>query len=144
SEQTFDRDCAKRHDNLWLNNLDLLHQIRAASLHLLRCGYAISKSAWHRVWSAFENIGDVNVFAGEVHRLENFGQQLSGASDKWFALFILIHAGRFADEHQVGVRISYAENGLRARAGEMRAFRASANPFPNRREQLCLSVRGGL
>jgi hypothetical protein len=45
---------------------------------------------------------------------------------------IFICAGRFPDEHQIGVRISDAEHGLRPRAGEMRTFRASGNAFADR------------
>jgi hypothetical protein len=57
---------------------------------------------------------------------------LSRASDERFSLLIFICAGGFTDEHQIGVRISDAEHGLRPRAGEMRTFRASANAFANR------------
>src|SRR5439155_23191124 len=98
-------------------------------LHLHRRGYAISKSARWRIWPALQDIGDIDVFAREVHRLENFRQQLSCTADEWFTLFIFIHAGRFADKHQVRIRTSYAENGLCARAGEMCALCASANAF---------------
>jgi hypothetical protein len=59
---------------------------------------------------------------------------LSGASDERFPLLIFICAGRFTNEHQIGVGISNAEHGLRPRAGEMRTFRASANAFANRGE----------
>jgi hypothetical protein len=59
---------------------------------------------------------------------------LSGASDERFPLLIFIRTGRFTNEHQIGVRISDAEDGLRPGAGEMRAFRASANAFANRGE----------
>jgi hypothetical protein len=57
---------------------------------------------------------------------------LSGASDERFPLLILISTGRFTDEHQIGIRISDAEHCLRPRAGEMRTFRASGNPFADR------------
>src|SRR5205823_8859502 len=103
-----------------------------AHLHLRRRGRAISETARWRVRPALEDVRYVNVLAGEVHRLENSRQQLSGASDERFALLVLVHTGCFADEHQIRVRISYAENCLRARAGEMRAFRANADTFPNR------------
>jgi hypothetical protein len=62
---------------------------------------------------------------------------LPGAPDKWLALFILIHTGRFADEHQLRVRISDAEDGLCSRAGQMRALCATAHAFANRRQQFC-------
>src|SRR4030095_8753471 len=94
-----------------------------------------------RVRPALQDICDINIFACERHLLENFRQQLSGASDEWFALLVLVHARRFANEHQIRVRIAHAKNGLRSRAGEMRAFRASADAFANRREQFCFVRR---
>jgi hypothetical protein len=59
---------------------------------------------------------------------------LSGASDERFPLLIFICTGRFTNEHQIGVRISDTEYGLRPGAGEMLTFRASANAFTNRCE----------
>jgi hypothetical protein len=56
---------------------------------------------------------------------------LSGAADERFSLLIFICTGRFTDEHQIGVRISDAEHGLRSRAGEMGTFSASGNAFAN-------------
>jgi hypothetical protein len=61
---------------------------------------------------------------------------LSGAPDKRFTLLILICTWRFTNEHQIGVRISNTEYCLGPRAGEMRTFRASANAFANRGQQL--------
>src|SRR5205823_11817758 len=48
------------------------------------------------------------------------------------------------DEHDLGVRISYAENSLRPRAGQMRTLCANANPFANRREQFRFVVSKAL
>ncbi len=126
-QQPFHRDCAERDQYFGLNNFDLFHQIRSAGLHFNRRGCAISKCARRRIRSALKDVCDVDVFAREVHRLENFRQQLSGTSDKWFTLFVLVDAWRLADEHQISVGISHAEYGLCARTGEMRAFRTSAN-----------------
>jgi hypothetical protein len=39
---------------------------------------------------------------------------LPGAANKWFALLILIRAGRFADEHDFGIGIANAKNSLSA------------------------------
>jgi len=61
---------------------------------------------------------------------------LSGPSDEWFPLPILIRAGCFADEHDFGVRIANAKDGLSARAGQVPAFCAITNPFTNRCEDL--------
>jgi hypothetical protein len=101
-------------------------------LHLFRRGWAIPKTACRHIRTALEDICNVNIFAREVHRLQNSRQQLSGASDERFPLLILICTGRFTDEHQIRVRISDTEYCLRPRAGEMRTFRASANLSANR------------
>jgi hypothetical protein len=57
---------------------------------------------------------------------------LAGASDERFPLSILICAGSFTDEHQIGVGISDTEYGLRPRAGQMPTFCAGTNAFANR------------
>jgi hypothetical protein len=59
---------------------------------------------------------------------------LSGAADERLSLLVFICTGRFTNEHQIGVRISDAEHGLRPGTGEMRAFRADVNAFANRGE----------
>ena len=65
---------------------------------------------------------------------------MPGASDERFAARVLIGARRFADKHQLGIRIADTENGLSASASEMRAFLANGDAGSNRREQ-CLFVR---
>jgi hypothetical protein len=61
---------------------------------------------------------------------------LSGAPDKWFALLVFISAGRFADEHDFGIRIANAKDGLSARAGQVRTFGTTPNAFANGSQQL--------
>ena len=134
SEQTLHCNRAKRHQDVWLNNLDLFHEIRAASLHLRRGRWAVAKTARRCVRSTLKNVRDINVFACEIHRFQNFRKQLSGAPHERFAQLVFVRAWRFTDEHQVGVRISYTENSLRARAGEVSAFRANANALADRLE----------
>ena len=51
--------------------------------------------------------------------------QLAGTADKRFALRVLIRTRRFADKHDLGVRITDAKNGLRARAREIWTFGAN-------------------
>src|SRR4029077_3662457 len=46
---------------------------------------------------------------------------------EWFTARILIHARCFADEHQLGIRITDSENGLGAAAREVRTLRAQAD-----------------
>ena len=45
---------------------------------------------------------------------------------------ILIRSRRFADEHQLGIRIAHAEDSLRAGAREVRTFDANRDPRANR------------
>jgi len=66
---------------------------------------------------------------------------LSRTADEWFALLILIRAGRFAYEHDFRVGIANPKNGLSSRAGKMRALCATANAFANGREHLCFIRR---
>src|SRR4029453_1877868 len=117
-EQTFDGYRANRDQNLRLNNIDLLQEIRPACLHFERRRGAVAKRASRRIGTAFQDIGNVNLLANEAHRLDNSRKQLTCAPDKWLALPVLIHAGRFTDEHQFRIRISDAENCLRPRTGE--------------------------
>src|SRR5206468_12753740 len=121
----------ERYQHAWLNDLDLFQEIRPAGLHLRRRRCSIAESSRWRIRPAFQDVCDVNVFAREIHRLQNSRQQLPGAPDEWFSLLVFFHTGRFTDEHQIGIRISDAEHCLRAGAGEMRTFRASANAFTN-------------
>src|SRR6266404_4606176 len=135
SKQAFNSNRAERDQHAWLNNIDLFHQIWAARLHFSRGGRPVPKTARRCIRPAFEDVRDVNVFSREIHRLNNFCQQLSGASDEWFALLIFVNTGRFTDEHQIGVGISYPEYCLGPGAGEMLTFRAGADALANRGEQ---------
>src|SRR4029453_12569690 len=82
-EQTFDGHCAKRDQNLRLNNIDLLDQIRPACLHLERRRWPVAKRASRRIGTAFQDIGNVNLLANEAHRLDNSRKKLTCAPAKW-------------------------------------------------------------
>ncbi len=140
-EQTLDGDRAKRDKDLRLNNFDLLDQIRPACLHFERRRWPVAKRASWRIRTAFQDIGNVNFLANEAHRLDNSREQLTCAPDKWLALPVLVHARRFTDEHQFRIRTPDAEDCLRPRTGEMRAFCANADAFANRRQQFCFVRR---
>jgi hypothetical protein len=136
AEQAFHRGRAKRDQDPGPNDFDLRSEIRQTGLHLLRRGRAIAGTPQRHVWSALQNIRDVNIGAGEAHRLDDLCQQLSGASDERFAARIFIRARRFSDEHEIGVCVAHAENSLRAARGKVWTFCANANLFPQRCEQL--------
>ena len=113
AEQAFDSNSSERDENFRLNDVDLFDQIRAARLHFERRGRPVAEVAGRCIGPAFQNIGNVNFLAAEAHCLYDSREQLAGASDKWFALFILVDTGCFANEHQLRVRVSYAEDRLR-------------------------------
>lgn len=127
AEQTFNGGCTQRHEHFWLNDFDLLCQIRQAGLHLLRSGGAITAGRAWRVGPALQDVGDINRIAAEAHGCDDFGQQLPRPPYEWFTLCVLVHARRFADKHQIGIRMANSKNGLPARACEMRAFQADAD-----------------
>ena len=52
---------------------------------------------------------------------EQLVQELSCLSDERVALLVLVEPRRFADEHEVGVRIAHAEHDLRSPLGESAA-----------------------
>ena len=138
AKQALNRYRTQRHDHLRLNNVDLFDEIWTAGLHLQRRRRPISKRSGRRVRPAFQDVRDVNVGPREAHRLDNFREQLTGASHERLALRVLIRARRFADEHQVGIGIADAENSLCSRAGEMRTFCANAHTRINQCQHIDL------
>ena len=62
------------------------------------------------VRAAFEDVYDINIVPREAHCLDDFCKELAGASDKRLALEVFIGTGSLADEHQVRVGISDAED----------------------------------
>src|SRR5436305_13984191 len=80
-EKSFHRNGAERHNHFWFDDLDLFHQIRPAGLHFARSWCAISERTGRDVGTAFENVGDVNLLPPESHRLDNFSEQLAGATN---------------------------------------------------------------
>ena len=59
--------------------------------------------------AAFEYIANENFLSFKLDCFKYFIEQLSGASDEWFTLFIFISTWRFADNDYICFRISYAE-----------------------------------
>ena len=56
-------------------------------------------------------------------------EQLAGPADEGQALLVLLGAGAFADEHQVGVGVAHAEHDLRATGGRQLALGAAGCLF---------------
>jgi hypothetical protein len=87
----------------------------------MACGFSVSARFGGHIGTAFQNIRDVDLFAGEFHGGEHFREKFSGKSDERFSLFVFIGTGSFADEHESSFRIANTENDLRAGFSEMGA-----------------------
>jgi hypothetical protein len=70
-------------------------------------------------------------------------EQPPGLADERQALLVLVHAGRLADEHQLGIGVARAEHDRRARRGELRAFRTGLRLPPDRLELFAPGLRRG-
>ncbi len=101
-----------------LDQLDLPEEIRLARLDLVGHRVAVAGRA------ALDDVGDVDLGAGEPDALEQPVEELAGLADERVALLVLVEARRLADEHQVGVGVAHAEDDLRAPFGEPAASAA--------------------
>ena len=82
-------------------------QIGEAALTFLGQGIAVAG------WTMFEDVRDIDILTAELDRFEDVGEQLSGFPNERFALLVLVVAWGFADEHQIGIGVSDAEDQVR-------------------------------
>ena len=75
-QQRLRRELAERDDHLRLDDVDLPEQERLAGLDFVRLGIAVLRRP------ALDDVGDVDVVALEVDRLDDLRQQLAGAADE--------------------------------------------------------------
>ena len=115
AEQAVHRRCAERNQNFWPDQINLLVQIRNAGCHFVGCGLAVAGGLAGRVGPAFQNVRDVDVRARKSGGLDDFREQLSGATDERLALFVFVRARRFTDEHQLRVNAPDTEYDIFAR-----------------------------
>jgi len=112
---------AKRHDDPGRNQFDLPVQEGQAQGHFLRRRCAIARRPpWHR-------IGDIDLGSIQPDRRQHTVQQLSRFANKWLALTILFSPRRFADQHDVGVRIAIGKHELRGPQFEPAAIITAQN-----------------
>jgi len=142
AEQTFHGGGAKSDNDHGCDDRNLGAKIGKAGLHFVACGFSVSARFGGHIWTAFQNIRDVDLFAGEFHSGEHFREKFSGESDERFSLFVFIGTGSFADEHEAGFRIANAENDLRAGFSEMGADLAGDGLGTKGGEALCFCSRG--
>src|SRR5205807_2877896 len=93
----------ERCDDARPNQLDLAPEMALAGLDLLRYRIAVTR------WTAFQHVGDVDLFARESDAGEQLLEQLPGGADERDSLLVLVKAGRLAHEHQIGMRLTRAE-----------------------------------
>src|SRR6476619_443761 len=72
------------HD-FWLDDLNLLPQIRQASFHFRRSWLTVSRCSWRHIRPAFQDIGDIDIRTLVTHRLNDFGQEFTGSPNKRFS-----------------------------------------------------------
>ena len=119
-DQAHGRNAAEANDHLGLQQAHLLAQIPDAGIFLGGQGIAVLRRA------AFENVGNIYIFARNIHSGKEFIQQLPRAANKRGARKILLLSGGFAHEQELGRAAARAENaiGSRGRKGTRRAGRA--------------------
>ncbi len=83
-----------------------------AGLDLVRLRVAVAGRA------ALQDVRHIDLVALEADPGEQLVEELPRLADERLALLILVVAGRLADEHQVGVRITDAEDDLRPALGQ--------------------------
>ena len=120
--------CTENHFRFY--NFQLFPQIRFAAFYFLRLWVAVIRR------TAFENITDKNFFTLELNRLQYLGQELTGAPDEGFSLFVLIRSRRFTHNNDIRFRIADAENEFFPRLPE-RTFHAGVDHSVERRKIRC-------
>ena len=97
--------CTQCHDDFGADQLHLLFEIGEAGVSLFGCGDTIVGG------TAFDDVGDVDGASGNLQDIfDHFGQKFAGPADEGASGGILLGAGPFADKHQEGVGISFAED----------------------------------
>ena len=107
---------AERDDHCGLDERDLELEPGHALLLLFRSGVTIAGRA------ELHDIADVDVGALEADGAEEFIEELTCRTYKWSALLIFLLPGGFTDEHDLGMGIAFAEDGLGCGFVEVAAF----------------------
>ena len=99
---------AQTYDDLRLNEFDLGTEVIHAGILFLRQGIAVLGG------TAFEDVGNVDIFPGNVYREEVLIQQLAGTAHKRNPRQILLFTRSFSHKEQVCLPVSCAENAVGA------------------------------
>jgi hypothetical protein len=81
--------------------------------------------------AAFHHIAYVNIFSAQAHGFNHLREQFSRAANEWFAFYIFVVTGTFADENQFGFQAADSKYDVGARFVEF-AARAIADGFANK------------
>src|SRR5688572_24293195 len=100
---------AERDDDLWPNELELTHQVRAARFDFLRIRVAIPGR------SMLEDVADEDVLAAQVNGGENLRQELTGRTHESVTALVLVFSGRFTNAHELRGRTALAWHRFRSR-----------------------------
>lgn len=124
------REAPEGDNDIGLDELDLAIEKSRACRDLVVLGISIPGR------SAFDHIGDVGPASVKTHGDDHPVEQLSGLTDKGSSGSVLLGSRSFADEHQPGVRCTFAEN-------HSLAFLAEATPrTPLERPTEALEISG--
>ena len=139
-QQRLRRGIAERHQHVRVHELDLPLDEWQADLRLLRRRGAVAgRPPWN-------DIGDVSLAAVEPDCRDHPIEQFSGASDERQALDVLVAPGRFADEHDAGLRIAVGKHQPRRGVFERTAleiFQQRPQRFQRRRRTRRFARDGG-
>src|SRR5919204_1852594 len=108
---------AERENRFRPDQLKLANEEWTARSNLIRHRIPVSRR------SMLQNVADENVLSRQIHRAENFCEQLTRRPHEGEALLVFSRARRLADDHELGVRISLTRHGVR-RGRVQRAARA--------------------
>ena len=120
---------AEGDDDLGCDDGDLSAEVRKTGVHLVAGGFAVATGVGRHVRAALEDIGDVNLGAGELHGRDHLGEKLAGFTDERLTLLVLVGAGSLTDKHQFCFRIAHTEDHLGAGFGEVGADGAGGGFF---------------
>ena len=77
--------------------------------------------------AAFQDVRNINIIPINTHGRKIFVQQLSGGTDKRCTGQVLFFSRGFSDEHELGIRISYAKNTIGSRFVQLAFCTCAAN-----------------
>jgi hypothetical protein len=91
-------------DDLGHDGGDLVAEVRCRGVAFFGCGCGVVG------WSDFQDVGDVDVLAGEAHCREHPVEEFARAADEGASGAVFLGTWGFADEHEPGGGVALAED----------------------------------